>query len=87
MSEFGFGFDPSDPLTYQREAPNPESTQFDGTDPGDVGRYLNSLASQVEDGPTPVKLTQDGVEEACYPDGEDDGEPEEHHNHPGYLAD
>lgn len=71
MSEFGFGFDPSDPLTYQREAPNPESGQFDRTDTGDMGRYLASLASQLEDGPISASHdnqrtpTQDGVEEAC----------------------
>lgn len=91
MSEFGF--DPGDPSTQKRGVLTPESEQFDRTDLGDVERYLNFLASQVKDDSASAShnnqspLTQDGVEEANYPDGEDDGEPEEDDNHPGYLAD
>jgi hypothetical protein len=85
MSEFGI--DPSDRSTQERRVLTPESEQFDETDPRDTGMYLRSLAFRVEDDSASVRLTQDGVEEANYPDGEDDDLPEEHYNHPGHLAD
>ncbi len=91
MSEFGF--DPGDPSTQKRGVLTPESEQFDKTDPRDTGMYLRSLPFQLEDDSASAShnnqstLTQDGVEEANYPDGQDDDRPEEHYDHPGYLAD
>jgi hypothetical protein len=47
MPETGPGFDPSDPSTYERPAANPNSEQFDATDPQDVQNPLKAQKAEM----------------------------------------